>query len=41
MDDATWNEGANTVVAPGGEALIGGENTVYGLEPLPAGPHFA
>ena len=32
MDDATWNEGANTVVAPGSEALIGGENTVYGLE---------
>jgi isoamylase len=31
-DTATWNEGANTVVAPGSEAFIGGENTVYGLE---------
>jgi isoamylase len=32
MDTATWNEGANTVVAPGSEAYIGGENTVYGLQ---------
>lgn len=32
MDDATWNEGANTVVAPGSEAFIGGEGSVYGLE---------
>ena len=32
MDTATWNEGANTVVAPGSETLIGGENTVYGLQ---------
>jgi isoamylase len=31
-DTATWNEGANTVVTPGSETLIGGENTVYGLE---------
>ncbi len=31
-DTATWNEGANTVANPGGEALIGGEWTVYGLE---------
>ncbi|MBI3711841.1 MAG: glycogen-debranching protein [Burkholderiales bacterium] len=31
MDTSNWNEGANTVVAPGSEALIGGENTVYGL----------
>ncbi|MGY4515814.1 alpha-amylase family protein [Lysobacter sp. HA18] len=31
-DTATWNEGANTVAAPGAEALIGGENTVYGLQ---------
>ena len=32
MDNATWNEGPNTVVAPGSEALIGGEGTTYGLE---------
>jgi isoamylase len=31
-DTATWNEGANTFVAPGSETLIGGENTVYGLQ---------
>ena len=31
-DTATWNEGANTFVAPGSEALIGGESTVYGLQ---------
>ncbi len=31
-DTATWNEGANTVATPGAETLIGGENTVYGLE---------
>lgn len=31
MDTSNWNEGENTVVAPGSEALIGGENTVYGL----------
>lgn len=31
MDTSNWNEGANTVVTPGSEALIGGENTVYGL----------
>jgi isoamylase len=31
MDTSTWNEGANTVVAPGSEVLIGGENTVYGV----------
>jgi glycogen operon protein len=31
-DTATWNDGANTVVTPGSEAFIGGENTVYGLE---------
>jgi glycogen operon protein len=32
MDTATWNEGANTVVAPGSEAIIGGEGTSYGLQ---------
>jgi isoamylase len=32
MDNASWNEGANTVVAAGSETLIGGENTVYGVE---------
>jgi glycogen operon protein len=32
MDDATWNEGANTVVAPGSEVFIGSEGSVYGLE---------
>jgi isoamylase len=31
-DTATWNEGANTVVAPGSEAFIGGEGTGYGLQ---------
>jgi isoamylase len=31
-DTATWNEGANTFVAPGSEAVIGGEYTVYGLQ---------
>ncbi|HEX5687125.1 MAG TPA: glycogen-debranching protein, partial [Ideonella sp.] len=31
-DTATWNDGANTIVAPGSEAFIGGENAVYGLE---------
>jgi isoamylase len=31
-DTATWNEGPNTVVVPGSEALIGGEYTVYGLQ---------
>ena len=31
-DTATWNEGANTVVSPGAEALIGGEWTVYGMQ---------
>ena len=31
-DTATWNEGADTVVVPGSEAFIGGENTVYGLQ---------
>lgn len=31
MDTSNWNEGANTIVAPGSEALIGGENTVYGV----------
>ncbi|MBK8068038.1 MAG: glycogen-debranching protein [Rhodanobacteraceae bacterium] len=31
-DTATWNEGTNTVVNPGSEALIGGEWTVYGMQ---------
>ncbi len=31
-DTATWNEGANTVVLPGAEALIGGEYTIYGVQ---------
>jgi len=31
-DTATWNEGANTVAMPGSEAVIGGENTGYGME---------
>lgn len=30
-DTAAWNEGPNTVALPGSEALIGGENTLYGL----------
>jgi glycogen operon protein len=29
MDTSTWNEGPNTIVAPGSEAFIGGENTQY------------
>ena len=32
MDNATWNDGANTVVAPGSESFIGGEWTHYSLE---------
>lgn len=32
-DTAPWNEGANTVVVPGSEAFIGGEFTVYGVNP--------
>ncbi|MBK6726122.1 MAG: glycogen-debranching protein [Xanthomonadales bacterium] len=31
-DTSAWNEGANTVVSPGSEALIGGEWTSYGLQ---------
>lgn len=31
MDTSTWNEGANTVAAPGAEVSVGGENTVYGV----------
>lgn len=31
MDTSNWNEGANTIVAPGSEVLIGGENTVYSV----------
>ena len=31
-DTATWNEGPNTVVTPGSEALIGGEFTVYAVQ---------
>lgn len=31
MDTSTWNEGANTVVAPGAETLIGGQGVVYGV----------
>lgn len=31
-DTAIWNEGPNTVVAPGSEAFIGGEGTNYGLQ---------
>ena len=31
-DTATWNEGPNTVVVPGSEALIGGEFTVYAVQ---------
>jgi isoamylase len=31
-DTATWNEGPNTVVVPGSEALIGGEYTIYSVE---------
>lgn len=31
-DTSAWNEGANTVAAPGSEALIGGEWTSYGLQ---------
>ncbi len=32
-DTAPWNESANTVVNPGSEAFIGGEHTVYGVQP--------
>ena len=31
MDTSTWNEGANTVTAPGAESYIGGQGVVYGL----------
>lgn len=31
-DTATWNEGANAVVAPGNEAYIGGEGIAYGVQ---------
>jgi len=31
-DTATWNEGPNTVMQPGSETLIGGENTNYGVQ---------
>ncbi len=31
-DTATWNEGANTLVAPGSEVFIGGEGTTYNME---------
>lgn len=31
MDTSNWNEGANTIVNPGSESLMGGENTVYGV----------
>ena len=31
MDTSNWNEGANTVVAPGSETLLGGQGTSYGL----------
>jgi isoamylase len=31
-DTATWNDGPNTMVVPGSEALIGGEGVSYGLE---------
>jgi isoamylase len=31
-DTASWNEGPNTVAAPGAEAFIGGEGTSYGLQ---------
>ncbi|MGH8030872.1 MAG: glycogen debranching protein [Luteimonas sp.] len=31
-DTASWNEGANAVATPGNEVVIGGENTVYGME---------
>ncbi|MCI4566657.1 isoamylase [Lysobacter sp. CFH 32150] len=31
-DTATWNEGPDTVVVPGSEALIGGEYTIYGVQ---------
>lgn len=33
MDTSTWNEGPNTVVAPGSEALVGGEFTTYDMNP--------
>ena len=31
MDTSNWNEGANTVVAPGSEAFLGGQGYSYGL----------
>ena len=31
MDTSNWNEGANTVVAPGSETFLGGQGTSYGL----------
>ena len=31
-DTSTWNEGPDTIVAPGSETYIGGEFTNYGLE---------
>lgn len=31
MDTSIWNDGANTMVAAGSEAYIGGEYTTYGL----------
>ncbi|KRG71688.1 glycogen debranching protein [Pseudoxanthomonas dokdonensis] len=32
MDTASWNEGLDSIVEPGSEVLIGGENTRYGLQ---------
>jgi glycogen operon protein len=32
MDDATWNEGPNTMASLGSETLIGGQGLTYGLE---------
>jgi isoamylase len=32
MDTSPWNEGPNTIVAPGSEAFIGGEWTTYVLQ---------
>lgn len=32
MDTSSWNEGSDTMVAPGRETYLGGENTVYGLK---------
>lgn len=31
MDTSNWNEGVNTVVAPGSEAFLGGQGYSYGL----------